>query len=145
MPIMRTQEEILARLKESESEDIFGVQINDMVSYLTFENAKPLLKPEYVAKVEAGEEKWEQRTDARAEILEYLAFAYMKAEDERGLSAARSLLHFKTWIWLDDPAFYEEIIPMIESYTRYGIPTLDRIAKHYDWVRVPYVYKEKKA
>ncbi len=131
---MRTQQEILARFEKAD--DFFGTQKGDLISYMEFEFAKPYLKEDYVKKVEAGEEVWEVSTDPKKKILEYLDFAYGKAEDERGLSAARSLLHFKTWIWLDDEDFYNEVLPLIENYTDYGIPALDKISEHYGFVRV---------
>jgi len=130
---MRTQEEILARFEKAD--DIFGTQKSDLLVYMSFENAKPYLKEDYVKQVESGEEKWEVSTDPKKEILEYLDFAYDKAEGKRGLSAGRSMLHFKTWIWLDDEIFYNKIIGMIDNYTNYGIPTLDKISKHYGYVR----------
>lgn len=130
---MRTQEEILARFENAD--DFFGTQQSDLVSYMEFENAKPHLKEDYVKQVEAGEKTWEISTDPKKEILSYLNFAYDKAEDQRGLSAGRSMLHFKTWIWLDDENFYNEIIEMIDDYTNYGIPTLDKISEHYGYVR----------
>lgn len=128
---MRTHQEILERFKKVD--DFFGTQQGDLISFMEFENAKPHLSEEYLKKVEAGEEKWEQLTDPKKEILEYLEFAYDKAHSQRGLSAGRSMLHFKTWIWLDDEKFYNKIIGMIDNYTDYGLPTLDKISKHYGY------------
>jgi hypothetical protein len=130
---MRTQEEIMERF--GKADDLFGTQKGDLIDYMTFENAKPYLQEEYVAKVENGEEKWEMKTDSKKEILEYLDFAYDKAEGERGLSAGRSMLHFRTWIWLDDEAFYNEVINLIDNYTNYGIPALNEISKRYGYSR----------
>jgi len=130
---MRTQAEILERFEKAD--DFFGTQKGDLISYMEFENAKPHLKEDYVKKIENGEEKWEVSNDPKKEILEYLDFAYDKAEDERGLSAGRSMLHFKTWIWLDDEKFYNEVIYLIDNYTNYGIPALDKISQHYGFVR----------
>src|SRR5437868_5847572 len=114
---MRTKEEILARVRSVS--DLFGTQVADLVEYLPFEAAKEFLNDDYKRKVEAGEEKWEMRSDPKAEILDYLEFAYGKAEDQRGLSAGRSMLHFKTWIWLDDDTFYSQVIDLIDNYTDY--------------------------
>lgn len=130
---MRTQEEIMVRFEKAD--DLFGTQKGDLIDYMSFENAKPYLQEEYLAKVESGEEKWEIKTDPEKEILDYLDFAYDKAEGERGLSAGRSMLHFKTWIWLDDEKFYNEVIDLIDNYTNYGIPALDKISEHYGYVR----------
>lgn len=131
--MIRTQEEILERFRESG--DFFGTQQGDLICYLDFEHAKEFLKPEYVAKVESGEEKWEPLTDPKKEILEYLDFAYEKAEGQRGLSAGRSMLHFRSWIWLDDDDFYKKVIGKIDDYDDYGIPVLDEISKHYGYVK----------
>jgi len=127
---MRTQEEIKRRFEEVD--DLFGTQKIDLIGFMDFENAKPFLSKEYVEK---GEEKWIKKDNPKKEILGYLNFAYEKAKNKRGLSAMRSLLHFKTWIWLDDDEFYNEIIDSIENYTNYGIPVLNKIAKHYGFVR----------
>ncbi len=131
--MIRNQEEIKVRFQKVS--DLFGTQKNDLINYMTFDNAKTFLKEEYVKEVEAGTVKWVISTDPKKEILDYLDFAYNKAENERGLSAGRSMLHFKTWIWLDDNSFYGEIVDDIDNYTNYGIPTLNKIAKHYGFTR----------
>lgn len=131
---MRTQEEILERFEKAD--DLLGTQKGNLISYMDFENAKPHLKEDYVKSVEDGVEVWEVSTEPKNEILEYLDFAYGKAEEERGLSAGRSMLHLKTWIWLDDEDFYNEVIDLIDNYTDYGIPALDKISEHYGFVRV---------
>lgn len=132
---MRTQEEILERFKTAD--DMFDTQRGDIIAYMEFENVKPFLKEEYVRKVESGEETWTVAsvTDAKEKILDYLDFAYDKAKNQRGLSAARSMEHFKTWIWLEDETFYNEIFPLLENYTDYGIPALDKIAEHYGYIK----------
>jgi len=126
---MRSQSEILKRFEEAD--DFLGTQKADLGAYLEFENVKAFLNEEYIAQVESGEEVWEASTDPKKEILDYLPFAYEKARNERGISAGRSMLHFKTWIWLDDEKFYNEVIDLIDNYTHYGIPALNKIAKHY--------------
>lgn len=131
--MIRTQEEIKERFEASN--DMLGTQQGDLIKYMTFENAKPYLIDEYVKQVEDGEKEWIQNTDPKKDILDYMDFAYDKAEGERGLSAGRSMLHFKTWIWLDNKEFYDEIIDMIDNYSNYGIPTLNKIAEHYGYKR----------
>ncbi len=131
--IKRTQEQILERFNSVG--DIFSAQKEDLICYMTFENAKPFLDDEYALKVERKEEEREMLSDAEKEIVEYLDFAYEKAEGQRANSAMRSMLHFRTWIWLDDPEFYDEIIDEIDNYTNYGIPVLDKISAKYGYVR----------
>lgn len=129
----RTQQEILNRIKQSK--DLFGTQIRDLVPYLDFDLAKPYLNDDFLKKVERGEEAWTPSKDPKNEIINHLDFAYEKAEDRKSLSAARSMLHFRSWIWLEDPKFYDEVIDLIDNYTNYGIPALDKISAHYGFKR----------
>lgn len=136
---MKTQEEILERYNSAESEDMWGTQRLDLISLMTYENAKPHLTPDYIKSIEDGTcpeyEKW-TTLDVKAQIIDYLPFAYEKARTGRGLSAERSMHHYRTWIWAEDDDFYYEILPFIDDYDDYGIKALDMIAKHYG-------YKEK--
>ena len=131
--MIRTSEEIEQRIKDSS--DFMSIQQVDLIAALDGDTAKKYFSEEYLKKVEAGEDKWEPQ-DPKQMILEYLPFAYDKAENQRGLSAGRSMLHFKSWIWLEDDEFYKSIIDDIDNYTNYGIPTLDKIAEHYGFDRV---------
>lgn len=126
---MRTQKEIKERFDQAD--DMFGTQKGDLISYMDFEVAKEYLKQDYVKQVESGDEVWVKSEDPKKEILGYLSFAYDKAEGERGISAGRSMLHFKTWVWLESEEFYNEVIDLIDNYTSYGIPALDEISNHY--------------
>lgn len=127
--MIRTQQEILDRVNTVD--DFLGTQKSDLIAYLDFEHAKEFLNEEFLAKVEAGEEKWEANTDPKKEIIEYIPFAFGKAYDQRGISAGRSLMHMASWIWLDDEDFYNEIKDDLEDYDNYGLPELIRICKHY--------------
>lgn len=117
---MRTQEEILARL--SVEDDIFGTVREDLVDFLNFDNAKPFL-------VEgAPEADWNeyQKHDPLKEIADYLPFAWDKANNCRGLSAARSIAHFKNWLWL---ANRDDLVEKLEDYEYYGKPQLVMLSK----------------
>ncbi|MCK5217842.1 MAG: hypothetical protein KAJ93_08635 [Methanosarcinales archaeon] len=129
--MLRTIQEIKERFEKAD--DFMGIQKTDLISFMDYETAKPHLKKEYVEKVDLKEEKWIPETDSKINILDYLDFAYKKAENERGLSASRSMLHFKTWIWLDNDDFYNEIIGLIDNYDSYGIPALDKISEFYGY------------
>lgn len=98
---MRTQDEIVAHLTEVQErgEDLFGVEQDALIMALTFENAKPFLI------ATATEEQFAEaacQTDeaVKAEAIKYLDFAWMKANDERSLSASRSISHYMGWLWL---------------------------------------------
>jgi hypothetical protein len=128
----RTQDEIVARIHEVKEADIFGTQVGDLLSALDFEHAKEFLK------AEATEAEWSSdpaypltdeqlRDNAKA----YLAFAVGKATGHRGLSASRSVDHYRAWVWLLEPELFEgfEATP----YEQYGVPQLKAAANILDF------------
>lgn len=131
---MRADSEILVRIEKVSSNDIFGVEKSNLIEALSFDAAKPFLKADY--QTESEREGWEnQRINTKDSLIttmnDYFDFAVEKAESHRGLSASRSISHFKAWLWLlmDDNlvAFAENS----ENYTNYGVPILNAISKKY--------------
>lgn len=123
---MRTEHEIVERCRElgRTNEDFFGFQRSDLLPFVSFEAAREFLNDSATA------ENWEHKPlsdDAvRAEMLDYVDFAWGKALDHRGLSAERSIEHYKAWIWLLGDEFPEA------GYKNYGAPTLLAICKKYE-------------
>lgn len=121
---MRTAAEIIARIKEVSDRDFFGFETGDLVVCLNYEDAKPFLKE--------GNEDWTATPHDRESIIarmkEYMPFAWDKAQNQRGLSAGRSMCHFMAWTWLagDD-------LGDLLTYDDYGIPHLKKICDHYGW------------
>ena len=121
----RTQIEILNRIAAIEKDDFFGFQSGDLVVYLDFEHAKQFLKEGTTL------EQWAHPfTDPIEKIKEYMPFAWDKANNCRGLSAARSLEHMKAWVWMDDQPALSKLLD--NDYEYYGKPHLVAICKHYD-------------
>lgn len=134
---MKTQVEIINKIKEIEKngEDFFGVTRSDLVDFLTFENAKTFLKEDVTEKswnelrakigifVEGSDEVAINR------MLDYLPFAWEKANDCRGLSASRSIDHMKAYLWLLGD---EELLNYIKNnYMLYGKNILKKISVKY--------------
>lgn len=129
MTTTRTQQEILDRIAHIGPTDLFRFQTNDLADYLTKENLATLLENPNDA------HSHDQRTTPPAEhIAEYMAFAWYKANNTRGLSSMRSLEHMKAWVWLDNQP---ELLAILEGtdYHYYGKDHLVAICKHYniDW------------
>jgi hypothetical protein len=122
---MRTQEEILNRIKERKSVDFLGFEVYEYILYLTFENAKPFLKDEVKKK------DWEQEQKKGVEkIKAYMSFAFEKAYNQRGISSNRSIIHILAWLWLDDHPIYPKVAYMYQhEYTNYGLNILKYISK----------------
>jgi hypothetical protein len=133
MEIIRTQEEIvdhIEELRKAKFEDFFGFQSNDLIFFLTFDAAKKFLKQD---KLEEAQKEWKQSSDPLKEIRRYMTFAWTKANDCRGLSATRSLEHFKAWIWLIDDEFYKKFKESVDNdYHFYGKPQLEMVCKHFN-------------
>ena len=144
---MRTQEEIAAKVTATQAEgDFFDFRSAVLLEYLDFEHAQPFLKPG------ATTEAWEARSTGRggdnpnertgtldpadeetlkADMLVYLAFAWEKAEDRRGISASRSVQKLEMWLWL---LGHEKLVALAaddDSYSPYGAPILAAISKEY--------------
>ena len=136
--MIRTPEEILAQVKIISPEDIFGWQRGPLLAVLPFEHAKPFL-------IDGLTEKdYIQDMDPAHNAVEYLPFAWDKADSERGISANRSIEHFIGWAWLLDEDFYQKLRKSYEEdYSDYGKKQLILISEHfgYDWSE----YKEKPA
>lgn len=120
LSLNRTPEEIIKHIQDAN--DMFGFQSEVLVAYLTFEQAKPLLKPD------AQASNWGATItdvkEAAQDFLDYMTFAWMKAKDRRGISASRSIEKLAAWLWLMGREDLEELILRDELYNPYGAPAL---------------------
>ena len=127
---MRTQDEIVNRYEERKDGDPLGFEIDEYLVAMDFEHAKPYLV------ADADPMKWETRTrDPVEKMKEYMPFAIGKAEDQRGISANRSIQHYIAWLWLEGE---EELLAKVEqmyetNYHDYGMPILMLIKEHFGW------------
>lgn len=132
LTLTRTQEEIVERTQE-ESKKMLGFQVEVLTEYLDWDHAKQFYKEEYVKEVEAGtKEKPQPVTDlyeATQDMLDYLVFGYMKALDERGISASRTIDKLSAWLWLLGRDDLRRLISDDELYNPYGMPALIELTK----------------
>jgi hypothetical protein len=128
---MRTQDEIVARFMLRKDLDLLGFETGEYLLALDFEHAKPFIDPR------ATPERWKDVIFSGDEsVLErmrsYVDFAYEKINDERGISAVRSISHYIAWLWL---VGNDALCNWVESaeYTDYGRAIMDRICAEYGW------------
>ena len=132
----RTDEEIIARIEEIKDEDFFGIEVSDLMLYLPYEKARPLMS-ERARNDDAIKADWKQhpRDDIslRQAMEDYLTFAWDKANSCRGLSAMRSMDHMSAWLWM--LGFSSERSDSVKRYTHYGKPQLREISEmlKVDW------------
>ena len=108
---------------------MFGFESEVYISYLTFEQARALLKPD------ATEESWgevQNLADARSHLAAYVAeVGWPKASGHRGISAGRSIEKVLAWLWLLED---EETAAQVNAalYPQYGCPKLAVLCARYD-------------
>lgn len=125
---MKTQEDIMRDISILIEKDPFRWAIGDFFEFLTFEQAKSTgLLDDKVTK-----EEWKEPDELTEEhvkrlMIDYMDFAWGKANNCRGLSAARSMDHYHNWLWLlGEDDFAESIL----EYEHYGKPQLRRICEY---------------
>lgn len=119
MKIERTQEEIAGRIRDitehGNGRDLHGAERSRLLEALEFETAKEFLRPGHPH----DEKSWNARRydnaeKIKAEIQEYLPFAWSKANGKRINSSLRSLCHFVGMIWLLGYE-YDDLVEEIEE------------------------------
>ena len=104
----------------------FGKEVAS--DYLNFEQCKKFLKKEFIEKYEAGEE-FKMVTDikeAAQDFLDYMVFAWMKAMDERGISASRSIEKLAAWMKILNRDDVADVLGDDNLYNPYGRPALKK-------------------
>jgi len=109
-----------------------GCECEIAVNFLPFEEGKDKFKKEYIQRVEDGEIKHTYISDVSEgtqDFLDYMVFAWMKAMDERGLSALRSIIKLATWIEILGRKDVADILNDDKLYNPYGRPALREACK----------------
>lgn len=124
---MRTQDEIVARIKERGKEDLCGFEVNELKLFLDYEHVKSYLKE--------GVTDWEPRVYFAQVMLSYMEFAWGKANNCRGISACRSIMHYQAWLWLAEE---DDLLAWVDkefesNYQHYGKEILVHICDHFGW------------
>lgn len=127
-PVTRSQDEIVARIEQvlAGGGDLFGAEQSELMDPLDFEHAKRFLKDGVTAEEWAAAQAETGGTAHSART--YVPFAVGKIRDHRGLSAGRSVDHFRGWAWLmgwDLPD---------EPYAQYGAPLVYAFLEHFGWL-----------
>lgn len=125
---MRTQQEIRDRAKARATDDFFGFEISEYLRALDVDSLNALrgtvLKDD--ADVSGITPDLINDEAIRKHAIDYMAFAWGKANGFRGISASRSMSHYKAWLWMLGQDQFEDIVDGMEFY---GKPQLIRICE----------------
>jgi len=127
---MRRQSEIVPYYQSIEDNDFLGFKREVLLRYVTYEQARPLLKPD------AKPEEWFEPTPlSRETVLEemrsYMEFAWDKVCNHRGISANRSVEKMAMWLWLLEDHDLQRFAEDDDHYAMYGAPILAAVCKKY--------------
>ncbi len=115
------------------TDDFFGFSKSVAFDYLPLiENTKKYFKDEYLKKIENKEIEHIHITDiyeAAQDFLDYMVFAWMKAMDEKGISASRSIYKLSAWMKILNRSDIADILTKDSLYYPYGRPALKEACK----------------
>ena len=130
--ISRTPDEILARVRHiiAGGKDILGFETDQLIRWLPYPYAKEFL-------IANCKEQWDARytpptrETLKIKMLEYMEFAWEKANNFRGICAMRSIGHYISWMWVygDDGMEVMGNTP----YDHYGKEILVDICQFFEW------------
>lgn len=134
-----TIEEVRQRFLEKDKTDMFGFESHEYAPYCGWNwlaDHGYLKKDAEQTKESVAELSKEiDRDSIIKEMEDYMSFAFEKANDMRGLSANRSIMHYIAWTWLSgERHLSDEINRALNSdYQHYGKEILRSICEHYGW------------
>lgn len=122
---VRNEKEILKRI---ENDSGFDFARDVLFDYLDWSTIKKFYKDEYVKEVKAGKKEKPKKIvdiyETAQDFLDYMVFGWMKAMDEKGLSASRTVSKLGHWLWLMGKDDLKAIIHDDDLYNPYGAPVL---------------------
>jgi hypothetical protein len=127
---LKTQEEIVNRARNSNNPFGFGLEV--LCESLSLDNIQEFLNDDGKEKYKSDPSLYEYADtieETAQDFLDYMVFAWMKAEDERGLSAGRSIEKLGEWLWILGREDLNEKINDGDLYNPYGTPALIAVCK----------------
>ncbi len=130
-----TKEEVDARYKERAPVDMLGFEVDEYTPYMSIEGVRPLANEGVTDETLKETQLTLNRGEMVADMERYMEFAFEKANNQRGISASRSIQHYIAWTWLaGDYDLSTRINTVFENeYLEFGISILQGICEFYGW------------
>lgn len=133
--VVPTVEEVDERYEERREDDILGFEVNEYIVYMSFNKVRSIVEKDVTDEAIKDVLEHVSRDNMLKVMLDYMEFAWDKANNMRGISANRSIEHYVAWTWLaGDAGLSAEIEKMAwDDYCYYGKQILERICEFYGW------------
>lgn len=124
-------DEVKFKYESIKAQDFLGFSAEAYLPFMNWEDAKEYYKEEFRQKVDSGEIKYTNVIieEAAQDFLDYMNFAWDKAQNMRGISASRSIEKLSAMLYCMNRADLAEEIQREELYNPYGAPALINICK----------------
>lgn len=131
-PLPRTADQIAERMKAVERRDTFGIERSRLLECLPWSLAKDHMEDD----APWDEASWERQRmttveQARESAMGYLQFGWVKANHRRGVSAIKSIAHFRglTWLMGEAGATVLAFLEDDDKYDYFGKPQLVAVSE----------------
>lgn len=128
---MKTNEDILERIQELETTDMFKWESNLLITFLPLHLAKPLLESRGL---KHGDRWIDQDRSPEAmldKIRQFMDIALETVIAHRGTKTQRSVDYLRAWIWLMEDEVMLTYMDNPDHFPQYGAPILREICRRY--------------
>ncbi|MBF0145714.1 MAG: hypothetical protein HQL84_07305 [Magnetococcales bacterium] len=128
---MKSDEEILARIRELEQTDIFKWESNLLITFLPFRLAHPLLAERNLHYTDQWIDQDRSPAALAGKIRQFMDIALEMVIHHRGTKTQRSIDYFHAWIWLMGDEAMLAFMDDPDHFPQYGAPILKELCRRY--------------
>lgn len=123
LKLVRSHDEILAYGNKHDGMFSFSKEI--LINYLPVDKSVDWIQDKHKAEhLSCALRLIDDVFETTQDFLDYMVFGWMKALDQRGISASRTIDKCATWMWLLGRDDVEQVLRDNDLYNPYGVPAL---------------------
>lgn len=116
--------EIKSYYEKRKNDDMFGFEMEILFDYMTSDDLTPYIEADRFDEFSKQHTQKADIMECAQDFLDYMVFAWMKACDERGISASRSVSKLGAYLFILGRSDLATLIHDDELYNPYGAPAL---------------------
>ncbi|MBF0132826.1 MAG: hypothetical protein HQL75_09615 [Magnetococcales bacterium] len=130
---MRTDMEILGRIQELETTDIFKWESNLLITFLPFSLAKPLLAERNLHYTDQWIDQDRSIGTLVNKMSQFMDIALEMVIHHRGTKTQRSVDYFHAWVWLMEDTSLLAFMDNPDHFPQFGAPILKEICRRHQF------------